>query len=292
MKELYETHELKTLLELPMRNYKDRIFRMLFKEKSRALELYNAMNHTAYENVNDLVITTLENAIYLGMKNDISFVLYDSLMLYEHQSTQNPNMPLRDLFYVSCVYSRLTSDKNLYGSALIKLPEPKFVVFYNGTKSMPEKEELLLSDAYEHPTENPALELKVLILNINEGYNEELKSKCKTLYEYMIFIDMVRNNAKIMPFPEAMEAAIDECIRKGILEDFLRENKAEVKKVGIFEYDEEKHMEMERSEAEERGEKRVVELLSRLLNEGNFEAVKKAASEKTFRDELYKKYNI
>ena len=324
MNELHERHELKQLLELPVRNYKDRVFRMLFKDKKRALELYNALNCTTYTNVEDLTITTLENAVYLGMKNDVSFLLYDRLMLYEHQATKNPNMPLRDLFYVACVYSRLTADKNLYSSALVKLPEPIFLVFYNGKESMPERELLSLSDAYEHPTDNPALELKVQVLNINPGFNEELKDRSKTLYEYMIFVDAVRNHSKSLPFPEAMEAAIEECIRNDILADFLRANKAEVKKVGIFEYDEEKHLAMEREEAEERGrkegrkegiaegeklgreqgeklgrelglelgEKRMEHLLSELFRSGKMEEAKKAVADKAFRDELYKKYNI
>ena len=135
---------------MPFRNYKDRVFRMIFKEKKEFLELYNAMNGTDYKTPEDLIVTTLENAIYLGMKNDVSFLVYDQLALYEHQSTENPNMPLRNLMYVSSIYSELTKDANLYGTRLVKIPEPKFVVFYNGTEEMPEYSELRLSDAFEH----------------------------------------------------------------------------------------------------------------------------------------------
>ena len=130
------------------RSYKDRIFRMVFREKKALLALYNAMNETSYENEDDLKVTTLESALYLEMKNDVSFVLYDELLLYEHQSTKNPNLPLRNLFYVSDVYSELTKDVFLYGSVPVQIPEPKFVVFYNGVESMQEREVLKLSSLY------------------------------------------------------------------------------------------------------------------------------------------------
>ena len=134
----------------PAREYKDRLFRMVFKEKDQFLELYNALNGTAYDNPDDLTVTTLENAIYMGMRNDVSYLLYDRLALYEHQASINPNMPLRNLFYVSDIYSGLTKDTNLYGSKLIRLPEPQFVVFYNGADELPERSILRLSDAFSH----------------------------------------------------------------------------------------------------------------------------------------------
>lgn len=243
---------------VPDRKHKDRVFRMIYKDRAKALELYNGMNHSNYTSPEDLIITTLDNALYLGMKNDVSFVLYDQLLLYEHQSTVNPNMPLRNLFYVADVYSKLTTNMNLYSSTLQKIPEPHFFVFYNGTDSFPERKILRLSDAYEHQSEEPALELVTEVLNINKGFNEELKDQCRTLREYMIFVDMVRDYTKKMPFKEAMAAAIEYCIRNNVLADFLKANKAEVLKVSIYEYDEEKHMAMERDEAEERGEKRGI----------------------------------
>ncbi len=109
------------------RNYK-----AIFREKDNLLSLYNALNGTAYEETDNLEITTLENAVYMNYKNDISFVFDFELMLYEHQSTCNPNMPLRDLFYVSRVLQNRIKDENLYSKSLIKIPAPRFVVFYNG----------------------------------------------------------------------------------------------------------------------------------------------------------------
>ena len=133
---------------IPVRAYKDRIFRMIFKEKRALLALYNAMNDTAYQDPEELVITTLENAIYLGMKNNVSFMICDRLFLYEHQSTKNPNMPLRNLLYVADLYSVLTKDMFLYGELPVAIPEPRFVVFYNGEQKMEERAVLRLSDLY------------------------------------------------------------------------------------------------------------------------------------------------
>lgn len=233
--------------------HKDRVFRMVFREKSEFLELYNAMNGTDYDNPEDLVVTTLENAIYMGLKNDVSFLIYDQLALYEHQSTDNPNMPLRDLFYVADVYSKLTGKANLYGSRLVKIPEPKFVVFYNGTGERPERSELRLSDAFETKSESIDLELKVLVLNINPGYNQKLMGKCKTLRDYMIFVSRIREYDQYMPLNEAVERAIKTCIDEDILADFLRKNRAEVLKVSIYEYNEARHIQQEREAALEDG---------------------------------------
>ena len=233
--------------------HKDRVFRMIFREKKEFLELYNAMNGTAYTNPEDLVVTTLENAIYMGLKNDVSFLLYDQLALYEHQSTDNPNMPLRDLFYVSDIYSKLTARENLYGSKLVRIPEPKFVVFYNGTDNLPERSELRLSDAYETKSESVDLELKVLVLNINPGYNDGLMEKCKTLKDYMIFVSRIREYSQQMSLNEAVEKSIRTCIDEDILAEFLRKNRAEVLKVSIYEYNEALHIRQEREAAKEDG---------------------------------------
>ena len=227
---------------------------MIFKEKGKFLELYNALNGTDYDNPDDLTVTTLENAIYMGMRNDVSYLLYDRLSLYEHQASINPNMPLRNLFYVADIYSTLTKDANLYGSKRILLPEPHFVVFYNGVDKLEEQSILQLADSFLQKTGNPKLNLEVLVLNINAGYNLELMKHCRTLCEYMIYVDTVRTYAKEMSFPGAVDRAISECISKGILADFLSRNQAEVKKVSIYEYDEEKHIRQEREDAMQKGE--------------------------------------
>lgn len=149
------------ILGEPTRTYKDRIFRMLLSDRKTALEVYNAMNDSDYDNLDELVFTTLKNAVYMGMKNDVSFIISSQLVLYEHQSSINPNMPLRDLFYTACVLSGLIMNENIYGKHQIMVPEPKFVIFYNGKEKVPERSELRLSDAYEKHSGTPALELVI-----------------------------------------------------------------------------------------------------------------------------------
>ena len=220
---------------IPVRAYKDRIFRMIFKEKRALLALYNAMNDTAYQDPEELVITTLENAIYLGMKNDVSFMICDRLFLYEHQSTKNPNMPLRNLLYVADLYSVLTKDMFLYGELPVAIPEPRFVVFYNGEQKMEERAVLRLSDLYRPRTEHPYLELETLVLNINKGYNAELMEKCRELHDYSAFVALVREKRKNgRNLKHAVNEAIDECIHQDIMADFLRRNRAEVVKMSIL----------------------------------------------------------
>ena len=105
---------------------------MLFSDRKNLLSLYNAVSGSHYDDPEKLEIITLENAIYMGMKNDLAFIIDTELFLYEHQSTYNPNMPLRDLFYISSEYQKLVDHKSLYSSVLQKIPAPQFIVFYNG----------------------------------------------------------------------------------------------------------------------------------------------------------------
>ena len=211
-----------------------------------------------------------------------------------------PGEPLRDLFYVANVYSALLKDEDFFSTVRIPIPYPKFVVFYNGKSPMPEKEILRLSDSYETKKEEVDLELKVLVLNINKGYNHDLMDKCRTLREYMIYTDTVRKYSKLLSFPEAVDQAISECIRNGILKDFLEKNKAEVRSVSIFEYDEEKHRKHEREigrkqgleQGLELGENRMGRLMSILINEGKSEEATLAAEDAEKRKEYYEKYRI
>ena len=221
------------------RQYKDTIFRMLFKDKKNLLSLYNAMNQRNYTDEDALEVVTLENAIYMGMKNDLAFIMDMNLYLYEHQSTYNPNIPLRDLFYIANEYQRLVVHKSLYSSTLQKIPAPKFVVFYNGSKELEDWSQLQLSSAYEHPVEEPDLELRVTVLNVNEGHNKELMEQCQTLKEYAQYVARVRKytSSAELSLEEAVERAVDECMKEGILSEFLMKNRAEVISMSIFEYD-------------------------------------------------------
>ena len=240
------------------RKYKDSVFRMIFREKKELLSLFNAVYGTSFNDPGGLEVVTLENAVYMGLKNDISCILDFHLALLEHQSTYNPNMPLRSLMYVADLYQKLTTELDIYSSRQIMLPNPSFIVLYNGEKEQPEEKFLCLSGAYSWKSEDRALELKVLQLNINKGYNEKIVSRCPALSGYIQFVSRVRELQKTYPIAKAADQAVQECIRDGILEEFFRKNRAEVWKMSIYEYDEEKHHRTLREEGREGGRKESI----------------------------------
>ena len=238
-----------------IRNYRDTLFRMLYRNKKRLLSLFNAVNGTQYDNPDDLTITTLEGVLYLGMKNDVSCIIDMMMQLYEHQSTVNSNMPLRNLFYVSDLLQKYIYEEgiDIYSRKQIKIPTPKFVVFYNGDEEQPERKEIRLSKAFSANTGETNMELVVLQININKGQNEELKAACKTLQEYAEFTERAREHRKEMELEDAIRTTIDECIRDGILKDFLLKNKAEVYHMCLYEFDVELHERVLREEEREEG---------------------------------------
>ena len=243
-------------VSLPVnRIYKDRLYKMIFNDKSELLKLYNAINGTHYDDPAMLTITTLDNAIYMTMENDLSFIIDMRLALYEQQSTVNPNLPLRFLMYITDIYSAYTKDMNIYGSKKVQIPLPSFVIFYNGVKSQPVRTEFLLSELFHPTTDQPALELKAVMLNINKGHNQELMNACHTLRDYSEYVARIRTYSAEMPLTDAVEKAITECIHENILRDFLLKNRAEAKAMSIYEYDEEKTLRMFREEGYEDGER-------------------------------------
>ena len=235
------------------REYKSDVFSMLLMEKARALEIYNAINGTAYEDPELVEIIPLENKGFsLSVRNDASFVLDASLSLYEHQSTICPNMPLRSMIYFSQIIRAMVRNKNIYGSTLIKIPVPYFVVFYNGLEQTPEQQELRLSDAFEWQVDDPQIELICKVYNINPGNNTEIMGKCPTLREYTYFVELVRANFKENGYEDlgkAIHQAIDQCIREDVLKDFLIKNRSEVTKVMQLDYTFERQLELEREAA-------------------------------------------
>lgn len=279
------------ILPMAERNYKDTVFRMLFREKSALLSLYNAVNKTNFTNVDDLEITTLENAVYMGMKNDVSCMFAFELSLYEHQSTVNPNMPLRDLFYVAQQLQKLILNDNLYKNKAVQIPTPRFAVFYNGSAEIPERTEYRLSDLFQKKTERPELELIVTVYNINPGMNKDLLEACQLLKEYTLFTTKIRDKRKTMHLQTAVNQAVDECIREGILSDFLREQRAEVIAMSIFEYDYEKHMKIIKEEGLEDGQDKILLLLKYMENNNEMHLITKL-QDKNFLNEMYLKYNM
>ncbi len=246
------------------RNVKDRLFRFLFeKDREALLELYNALNGTAYTDASQLEIVTIGSAVYVVMKNDLAFVLAGTLNMYEHQSTYSPNLPVRFLIYLAQEYQMVIeeAEKSLYGTSRISLPTPQCVVFYNGTKEMPEEQTLRLSDAFENGGVRADVELTVRMLNINQGYNDPLMEKCRTLEEYAEFVDIIRMYMRERKKPEeALAEAVDYCIENGILEEFLRKNRAEVLGMLLEEFDVKKYERTLRSEGFEEGREEGIKL--------------------------------
>ncbi len=317
------------LLQFENQKYRDTVFRMLFNDKSRLLELYNAINGTNYTNMDDLTITTLEGSTYLNMKNDVSFLIDFELNMFEHQSTVCPNIPLRDLYYVASTYIELIPVKKTYRDSLIKIPAPKFIVFYNGMADVPDKVTYKLSDMYEKPIKDNSLELIVAMYNINAGHSAQLLEACQTLKGYSIFVSKVRKYIKEAKdaynlshetplhiikkediekkiISDAVSKAIDECIAEDILKDFFLANRQEVIDMGLFGYTVEGHMQELQDESFEKGVEKGVEkgikqgiekgadtisdLYAWLVAAGRNEDMQRAFTDKDFRAKLLTEY--
>lgn len=235
------------------REYKDRLFKFVFKDREKLLSLYNALNGSHYTNPEEIEITTLEDVIYCNMKNDVSFIIDDRLSLFEHQSSYNPNMPLRGFLYFAKHFEKyiVEHNANIYGRKLILLPPPKFVVFYNGDEMQEDKRILRLSDAFMNEKEKACMELETEIININYGKNKELMEACRPLMEYAIFVDRVKKYSLQYERDVAIDLAVEECIREDVLKDILTKNRAEVVDMLLTEYDEEKRIRLERQYYEE-----------------------------------------
>lgn len=241
------------------KEYKSDVFSMLLQDKKRAMEIYNAINGTDYDDPELVEMTTLDDKSFsLTVRNDASFILDANLSLYEHQSTYCPNMPLRDLLYfASIIQKQIKAQKrDIYGGRILKIPVPHFVVFYNRKEDAPDQYDLRLSDAFEKETKNPEIELVCHVYNINNGKNVPLLSKCQTLREYMYFVDMVRKNNEISGnLEDAIEKAINQCMEENVLRDFLAQHREEVMHVMTLDYTFERRLEMQRAEAIEDGER-------------------------------------
>lgn len=225
------------------KKYKDRLFCLRFGSenyKEDMLSLYNALNGTDYQDVNDISITTIDDAIYIHMKNDVSILLDGNMLLWEQQSTFNPNMPVRGLMYFGNLYDSYIqmNELNIYGTKLQKLPTPQYAVFYNGTEESEAITELRLSDAFINESKG-GFEWTATVYNLNRGKNDGLLEKCKPLSEYMELINRIRDNQKSgMDIKNAIDAAVDSCIADGIMKEFLKKHKSEVVSVCLTEFNE------------------------------------------------------
>lgn len=244
------------------REYKSDVFSMLMEDPKNALALYNAMNGSSYQDVSLVEICTLDRGISLTVRNDAAFVLDMNLNIYEHQSSICPNMPVRSLIYFTITLEDFLNGKNIYGRRLIKIPTPRFAVFYNGDEEQPEQYDLKLSDAYERAVKYPELELTCRVYNINYGKNQKLLEQCPFLRDYMTFVDYVRGYIREYGYnrlEHCIEMAIDRCQEENVLREFLIRRRTEVVKVMELDYTIDKRILLERQESREEGREEGLE---------------------------------
>ena len=257
------------------REHKDRLFSFLFGEKGKkewTLSLYNAVNDTHYTDPDSIEFTTIEDAVYMGMKNDLSFILCQVMNVYEQQSSYNPNMPVRQLMYAAKLYDKYIHQRglNLYGKKLARLPVPKLVTFYNGTEGADDRV-LKLSDAFAPGTDarEADIEVRVRMININYGTDESLLTSCRPLKEYAWLIARIREEQQSMGIEAAVDRAIRDIPEDFEIREFLIGHRAEVKDMCITEYNEAKTMQMIREEGREEGDlKRAMKTASNMLKDG------------------------
>ena len=235
------------------RKYKDSVFVDLFSEDEKAkenfLSLYNALHNTNLQLSCPVENIKLDNVMYMNIVNDVSCLVDNKIIvLAEHQSTINENMPLRFLQYIARLYEKLQKPTDRYLRTLSKIPTPEFYVFYNGLNDYPETTVLKLSDAFITKPEQIPLELTVQVLNINNGKGGKILKTCKTLDEYSLFVEEVRLQTQLDP-ENGFTNAVKLCIEKGILKEYLQRKTREVINMLIAEYDYDTDIAVQREEA-------------------------------------------
>jgi predicted transposase/invertase (TIGR01784 family) len=251
------------------RAVKDSLFTSLFGEREAFLELYGALLGVTLPPDVDAVDVTLDHVLFMERVNDLAYLVGDKVViLVEHQSTVNPNMPLRFLMYVARVYEKMIPSNKQYSDKQVRIPKPIFIVLYNGDEPYPEQETLRLSDAFMEAgkllpaelSELASLELEVKIFNVNSGKNEELVRRSRMLAGYVTFIGKYKEKLKAGKERDiAIKEAINECIDGDILADYLEEHGYEVRNMLITEWNTEEAKKVWREEALEEGEARGVQ---------------------------------
>lgn len=235
------------------RTYKDSLFSKLFGDpanKSNLLSLFNFLNGTDYPADTPVDINTIEDVIYMSIKNDVSCIIDGNLLLAEHQSTVNPNMPLRGFLYFGRLYEKFLASgrKKIYSTSRLLLPTPEYYIIYNGKSSAPAISKLRLSDSFQNPSVRSDYEWTATMINIRSPENQEIMKSCSILWEYNEFIETINHYLRDLPLEEAVDSAVNDCIHGNILKEYLTQHKAEVIGMILTEYDEEEVMEMLREE--------------------------------------------
>lgn len=249
------------------KKYRDGLFRDYFSDKNRLLDLCNALLGTDGKNPDEIIVNTLDGVFFGKLKNDLSCVYKNNfLVMIEHQSTPNENMPLRMLFYVAELLKQYIEPfkEKIYQLNQIELPTPKFYLFYNGRKDEPEQRQMKLSTAFKNFS---GLELVVNFYNLNEGNNEEFLQKSRTVYNYCFFVNRVEKNLRDgMIRDKAIKEAIDYCINCDVMAEYLKDRRKEVISMLGFEYDEDLARKARDDEVrEETREENTIEIVKNLL---------------------------
>ena len=229
------------------RQYQDRLFKAIFgreEHKDWLLSLYNALNGSSYTDPSAIEINTIEGIIYVTMKNDISFLIDSQLNLYEQQSSYNPNMPLRGLMYFAELYQKYISKqrKDIYSSALLKIPTPQFIVIYTGSTELDDVKELKLSDSFEVPDTSGRFEWTATVVNISKGHSLKLLEQCPPLRDYAVYVSRIKGNvAAGMTKEDAVNEAMEYSIEHNLLNGYFLEQKMEVLNMSLTEFDQEEY---------------------------------------------------
>ena len=235
------------------RRYKDSVFVDLFSNdrtaKDNFLALYNALYNTNYQSTAILQNIRLKQTMYMSFANDVSYLVDNKIIvLAEHQSTVNPNMPLRCLEYVTRLYEHIQNPRDRYSRALKKIPVPVFYVFYNGRENIPAQKILRLSDSFIKQPETPSLELIVKLININYDKDSQILKSCEPLGQYSRFVEAVRRHIAVDK-EHGFENAIKECIKNDILREYLQRKSREVINMLVAEYDYDTDIAVQRQES-------------------------------------------
>ncbi len=280
------------------KHYKDRLFRLIFGSpdmRDNIVSLYNTLHSTEYVQQDIEEMTTLDDAIYIKMKNDVSFLIDSYLTLWEQQSSYNPNMPIRGFMYFGNLYDKYIDNNNLniYGYKLIKIPTPKYIVFYNGTKDIPSIQKLKLSDSFINSENSGEFEWTATMYNLNYGKNDALLNSCKPLSDYMTLINYIRENEQNgLDITLAVDKAVVTCIKEGVLSDFLQRHRAEVMDVCITEFNEKAFIDGIHEDGFTDGENKLGLLIEKLMTAGRNADALKAATDEDARKQFYIEFGM
>lgn len=280
--------------QITNREVKSSAFTTYFSNLENAAKLYSALDGVENVPPEDILFTTLSGVLFMARKNDLAFTVRQKVLIVsEHQSTVNENMPLRDAIYYGRTMEKLIEPRALYRTSLISIPTPEFYVFYNGNKNFPKEKILKLSDAYLEKTDQPMLELSVKVININFPSNHPILGKCRPLYEYSWFIQQIKVYlTQEYNRDEAIIKAMRDCIQMGYMTEFLREHGTEAVNMLFTEFNMEDALEVRYEEGMTKGEDYLALLTEKLLQDGRSDDLLKASTDKAYRNQLYHEYNI